>query len=179
MSNDSECVRAVLAGDTVAYGELYDRYARLVRAVCFDWTGDLAEAQDLSQEAFFRAYRRLDSLREPERFGQWLMGVTRMVCREWRRRRLRAPVQTYSLDATTTVAAEASPCESELDPLYQALQSLPDRERWAVHAFYIQEQSTERAMATLGLSRSGLYRVLQRARKRLKKLLAGLGEDGQ
>ena len=49
-------VLAVLAGDKAAYGKLYDRYAPLVRAVCYDEAGNLADSQDLAQDVFLRAY---------------------------------------------------------------------------------------------------------------------------
>ena len=73
---DADRVRAALAGDPAAFGDLYDRYARVIRAVCHDATGNLAEAQDLSQEVFLRAYRNLATLRDAERFAGWLVGMT-------------------------------------------------------------------------------------------------------
>ena len=53
---DAIVVRAVLGGDRSAYGELYDRYGQLIRAICFDTTRDVIETQDLSQEVFLRAF---------------------------------------------------------------------------------------------------------------------------
>jgi DNA-directed RNA polymerase specialized sigma24 family protein len=53
--SDNELVQAAVAGDRAAYGTLYDRYAPLVRAVCYDHTRNLADAQDLAQDVFLRA----------------------------------------------------------------------------------------------------------------------------
>src|SRR5688500_16336258 len=53
---DAERVRAALAGDRSAFGDLYDRHARWVRAVLYDVIHDLPQAQDLAQEVFLRAY---------------------------------------------------------------------------------------------------------------------------
>ena len=53
--SDANLVEAVLSGDRSAYTDLYDRYARLVRAICYDATWDLNHSQDLSQEVFLRA----------------------------------------------------------------------------------------------------------------------------
>ena len=83
--DDAALVRATVGGRAQAFGLLYDRYAPLVRAVCFDATGDLTGAQDLSQEAFLRAFRKLGRLRKPEQFAPWLIGIAKHVCREWRR----------------------------------------------------------------------------------------------
>ena len=79
-------VRAVFAGDKTAYGKLYDRYAPLVRAICYDEAGNLTDAQDLAQDVFMLAYEGLNNLRDPDRFGKWLVGIARFRCKEWRRR---------------------------------------------------------------------------------------------
>ena len=84
-SSEAELVRAVIAGDKRAYALLYDRLAPLVRAVCHDYTHNLADAQDLAQDVFLRAYEQLGELRKPESFGPWLMGIARRRCSEWRR----------------------------------------------------------------------------------------------
>ncbi len=68
--SDKTLIEAVLAGDKAAYEKLYDRYAPLVRAVCYDYTGNLADAQDLAQDVFMRAYEKLDRLRNPDSFGK-------------------------------------------------------------------------------------------------------------
>ncbi len=175
--NDAEAVQAVLAGEKFAYGELYDRYARLVRAICFETTGDLIQAQDLSQEVFFRAYRRLADLRDPGRFGNWLLGITRLVCKEWKRARLRDRHRYSGLDPADTDAVEPAASHESIEEFHRAILSLPEKERLAVHAFYLQGHSVEQARAVLGLSRSGFYRVLQRARDRLARLMRGYRED--
>lgn len=179
--DDDACVvRAVLGGDVSAYARLYDRHARLVRAICFDATGDLCHAQDLSQETFFRAYRRLSGLRDPSRFAAWLVGIARLVCKEWRRGRLRD--RHLYVGLCSTVAADP-PGGAERDQaaraegLGQAMRALPERERLALHVFYLQDQSVEQARAVLGLSRSGFYRVLQRGRRRLGRLMQDHGKD--
>ena len=62
--------------------------------------------------------------------------------------------------------------------IHEALLRLPAKERIAVQAFYLLDESSERARAILKLSRSGLYRVLQRARNRLKHLLEDCRDRG-
>lgn len=83
---DADLVRGALAGDRAAYGALFDRYATLVRAICYDAARNVDEARDLAQEAFLRGYRRLGRLRRPERFAPWIAGIARHVGLEWRRR---------------------------------------------------------------------------------------------
>ena len=85
MPSDKILVQSVFNGENGAYEKLYDRYALLVRAICYDVTGNLADAQDLAQDVFLRAYENLSSLRKQERFGKWLVGIARLRCREWKR----------------------------------------------------------------------------------------------
>lgn len=86
-ARDGTLVLGVCKGDRAAFAELYDRRARLVRAVCYDETRDSSAAADLTQEVFLRAYKNLNHLHEPDRFAAWLVGVARQDCREWWRGR--------------------------------------------------------------------------------------------
>ncbi|MHC4443016.1 MAG: RNA polymerase sigma factor [Planctomycetota bacterium] len=169
--SDANLVEAVLSGDRSAYADLYDRYARLIRAVCYDATRDLNHSQDLSQEVFLRAYRKLGDLRDADKFAGWLVGIARTVGREWQRRRLRDRHQYVGASPEAMDCAGTSRDEERIVNLREALQSLPERERLALHVFYLQGESAEAVQRVLELSRSGTYRLLERARQRLKKLL--------
>ena len=174
-ATDATLVLGVLSGDRAAFAELYDRRARLIRAICHDATGDLHSAADLTQEVFLRAYRKLGELHDPQRFAAWLVGISRQVCREWRRGRLRERIALGGLrssaECSDAVSASDQPDE-RIGRLREAIGDLPEKERLALHAFYLQEQDAEQARTVLGLSRSGLYRVLSGARKRLASVLS-------
>jgi len=174
--SDKTLIEAVFAGDKAAYEKLYDRYAPLVRAVCYDMTGNLADAQDLAQDVFMRAYEKLDHLRDPARFGKWLVGIARLRCKEWRRQRLRSQNKNVGLNDDQAVAPDP-PDDSRIELLREMITTLPEKERLALHTFYLHGSSAEVARRTMGLSRSGFYRVLDRARKRLERLLIAEQED--
>jgi len=174
--SDSELVQAAADGDKHAYGLLYDRYAPLVRAVCYDQTGHLADAQDLAQDVFVRAYQRLGALRKPDRFGQWLVGIARLRCREWQRQKRREQSKRQA-EVRTASAGPDHKNNGSLERLRHCVTQLPRKERLALHAFYLLDQSAEDARRTVGLSRSGFYRVLERGRKRLERLMARERED--
>ena len=80
---DNELVSAARNGDHTAFAILYDRYAPLVRAICFDIVGNLNDAQDLAQEVFLRVYKNIAVLENPDRFDAWLVGITRRTGKEW------------------------------------------------------------------------------------------------
>ena len=167
---DKMFVRTVIAGDKAAYGKLYDSYAPLIRAVCYDTTGNLADAQDLAQDVFMRAYENLNQLRCPDRFGKWLIGIARLRCQEWLRRNLRLKDNPVGL-SDVKIAVPDPPEDDRLVLLRRMITTLPEKERLALHTFYLQGKSADNARRIMGLSRSGYYRVLERARKRLKQLI--------
>ena len=147
--NDADLVRMVLKGERSAYAELYDRYARLVLAVCYDTTQERSSAEDLLQEAFLRAYRQLAVLRDPDRFGAWVVGIARRVCREWRRSRARENRRRAAFAAVEHPQADCPATDEELERLGRAIGRLPPKERLAVHAFYLMDKSPAQARKRL------------------------------
>lgn len=168
---DEEFVERVRRGDREAFGHLYDRYAGLVRSVCFEATGDVVDAQDLAQEVFLSAFRQLEQLSDPSRFGGWIVGIARLSGREWRRTRHRDRHE-WSGDATEEIAEpEQLDHDDRWSDLNAALTSLSEDERLGIHLFYLEEQPAELARQLLNLSLSGFYRLLDRAREKLAQRL--------
>jgi len=174
--SDRELIQTVMAGEKTAFAELYDRYGPLVRAICYDTTRNLTDAQDLAQDVFMRAYENLGRLRDPDRFGKWVVGIARFRCREWRRRKSKGRDKHVGLDDTELAMANPSN-DDRIERLREMITTLPERERLALHTFYLQDKSADNARRIMGLSRSGFYRLLGRARKRLEHLLVEERED--
>jgi len=171
-ASDATLVQGALSGDPNAFAELYDRWAGLIRAMCFDVTRDLDTAEDLAQEVFLRALRKLGDLRDPPRFVSWLMGIARHVCREWRRGRLQSQLRLTRLTDDLPCAAEDSSSDDRGSLLREAVAALPERERLSLQAFYLRGLDAEQARSALGLSQSTFYRVLASARQRLRQTLS-------
>jgi RNA polymerase sigma-70 factor (ECF subfamily) len=173
-TTDGQLVQAALSGDLSAFGVLYDRYRRLAHVICYDYdiTGDLHAAHDLVHEAFLGAYRNLGQLRKCERFGSWLLAIVHRKCRDWQRHRARDRHQFVGLNPGHGLRAADDSRERSFELLRRAIAQLPQKERVALHLFYLEENSAERARRLLDLSRSGFYRLLERARKRLRRVLA-------
>ncbi len=170
-ASDKMLVQAVLRGEKSTFGELYDRYAPLIRAVCYDKTGSLVEAQDLAQDVFIRAYENLGRLRNHDCLGKWLIGIARLRCKEWRRKNTRVQNEQAQLTQACTDSVEQSN-DGQLQQLRETIMGLPEKERLVLHMFYLQGDSVDDARKIMGLSRSGFYRVLERARNRLKRLMS-------
>jgi RNA polymerase sigma-70 factor (ECF subfamily) len=172
---DADLVCRTLSGNREAFGCLFDRHARMVRAVVGAVSLDWSAVEDMTQESFLRAYRNLPKLREHRQFGAWVVGIARQVARE-RKRSLRrdrhefngkAPLETASSFDGTAEVDDAE--QSEL--LMRKLATLPERERLAIHAFFLQEHNSEQAANLLELSRSGFYAVLKKALAHLRGLV--------
>jgi RNA polymerase sigma-70 factor (ECF subfamily) len=142
---DADLVARVLAGDGEAFGCLYDRYARLVRAVVHRVGNNAPTVQDLTQECFLRAYRNLSRLRQPDRFGSWIVGIARQVARE-HRRSVRRDRHRFVADETLEVWSDpdvsaAVQTAEQTEIVLRRVGELPERERLAVHAFFLQSKS--------------------------------------
>jgi RNA polymerase sigma-70 factor, ECF subfamily len=175
--DDASRVRQVLAGDLEAFGSLYDRYAGLIRALCLHEAGhDFHVAQDLCQEVFLRGYRNLPTLKNPEQFAGWLVGIARLVCREWQRFRYRDQRRLQSDLGEQAVDPPEGTSPEELEVILALISELPEPERLALHLFYLQENSVEVARQILNLSRSGFYRLLERAEENLRQKI-GKGRE--
>ena len=76
-SIDGDLVRAAVAGDERAFGELFDRWIDRVVAVAAQVVRDQSLAGDVAQDVLIGAWRKLDQLREPEAFGPWILRSAR------------------------------------------------------------------------------------------------------
>jgi RNA polymerase sigma-70 factor (ECF subfamily) len=180
---DGRDVAAARNGDHDAFGRLYDRHAAVVLSLCRRLA--LSEAEDATQETFIRAHRKLDRLQSAEKLRPWLYAIARRVCSERnraRRRRARheeafavnraaAPLPGATADGAPENAARAE----DLTRLDAALDRLDDRERLAIHLYYLEADPVKAAMSALGLSRSGYYKLLARARENLAGLMGPQG----
>ncbi len=167
MEDSSELVARVLTGDLQAFAVLYDQYGRLVRAICYDRLGNQADAEDLAQEVFLRAFRKLDQLQNKDRFGYWLVGIARRMAIDWQRRKAAKKNPTIEPFFDQQAKETEESLLSQFEDLRQSIAQLPERERLAIHIFYLTEQPASVAQKVLDLSSSGFYKLLERARENL------------
>jgi RNA polymerase sigma-70 factor (ECF subfamily) len=182
--DDAADLAAARAGDDDAFGRIYDRHAPVVLSLCRRHAP--AEAEDATQETFIRAYRKLDKVEQAEKLRSWLYAIARRVCSERSRsarRRARheegfavsrAASQTDTLPGATPATADPTrraEHAEQLDRLGTALDQLDDRERLAIHLYYLEADPVQAAASALGLSRSGYYKLLGRAREQLAALM--------
>jgi RNA polymerase sigma-70 factor (ECF subfamily) len=181
---DAELVRDALAGSQAAYRALVARYASAAINVAARMVHDRAVAEELAQDAFVRAFARLDSYDPARKFSAWFFRVLHnLVVDHLRRRR----VNTVSLDALTadgyqgpSDAAAASP-EDELErrdlaaALEEALGRVRPDYREVVVLRYEQGLTVDEIAGALELPEGTVKTFLHRARKELAGLLTSAG----
>jgi len=202
-ARDLQAARQGGEAGAAAFTHLYDRHAGVVLALCRRHTrlgfGDDAEADDALQETFIRAFQMLDRIDDPDRIRPWLYAIARRVCAERRRaagRRIRHEARGATV--MINVAMEHTPApgagrndggagpdqvspgsraehSEQLSLLDQALDKLSDSERLAIHIYYLDPDPVVAASDTLGLSRSGFYKLLAKAKDHLAALMGKVG----
>lgn len=170
-----ELVGRAQAGDRIAFGELVTRFQGAVFAAAMTRLRDAGEAQEMAQEVFVHAMRKLPQLRDPRCFAGWLRRITaRMAINRLTRRGPIRGAEPELLDAVPAVAA--TPLEdlvrAEQRAAVQAgLRRLKPLDRQALEAFYLRGASLKRIARDLAVPVGTVKRRLHVARRRLKTVL--------
>lgn len=173
---DDQLVRSAQRGDRAAFDELVRRHADRLYAVLLRFTADPEEAEEATQEAFLRAWRRLDSFQGRSQFFTWLY---RIGINESKRRAERRPPKGRTVSseerAIDEVADErAGPHEqAEHDELRAALErairALPEGYRLPLVLRDVEGMSTAEAAAVMDLKEAAFKSRLHRARMAVRE----------
>lgn len=166
-----EQVRAAQAGDREAFGELVERFERSVYATALRRSGNHVEAQELTQEVFVQALRKIGQLRDPECFGGWLRTIANRLAINRRTRGGSAtPTDRETLEAVCleheTPLAVALTNERQRQ-VRAGLDRLGRLDRETLVAFYVDGQSLVEMSASFDSPVGTIKRRLHVARKRL------------
>jgi len=174
---DKELIRRTQAGDTGAFDELMTRYNHAIYRLAYSMTRNHADAEDVSQETFIRAYRAIDRFDEKYRFYTWLHRIAVNLCINVFRRRKRARlVPLPGTEIGSEWADVPDPRSGEDDAslrrdLDKALTRLPAEQR-AVFVLRVKdEMSYSEISKLLGIPVGTVMSRLNRARQRLRHLL--------
>jgi RNA polymerase sigma-70 factor (ECF subfamily) len=163
------------AGERAAYGELVTRFEASVFAMALARVRDPLEAQELAQEVFVHAMRKLPQLRDNRCFAGWLRRITaRMAINRLTRRGLLYGAASEGLDgvaaAVRTPDAEAELGEAKVG-LHAGLRKLKTLDRETLEAFYLRGRSLKQMSREFATPVGTIKRRLHVARQRLKDVL--------
>lgn len=147
--------------------QLVERYADLVYQLALTRTRSPADADDITQEVFLRAFRHVHELTDEAHARAWLIRVTvnctkNLFLSAWRRR-------TVPLEE----AAPLSFSDPEYSRVWEAVLALPLPYRTAVHLHYYQGLSVEEIAQTTGAAVGTVKSQLFRGREKLRQALKG------
>jgi RNA polymerase sigma-70 factor (ECF subfamily) len=174
---ESKLVASSLSGDPEAYAALVRSHQTMIRAVAFRMTGSPADAEELAQDAFVRAYQNLSSFNGHSKFSTWLCKIAINLSLDWRRRENRRD-HIHAQWAADIASHPASGFPDELSRRVQAaLDRLPPKQRAAIVLTIYENQSHAEAAKTLGCTETAISWRVFAARRRLKRLLKDLPHE--
>jgi RNA polymerase sigma-70 factor (ECF subfamily) len=166
-------------GDPAAFESLIRTHQRMIHSLTFRMTGSMADAEDLAQEAFIRAYRQLDSYRGTAKFSSWLYQIAVNACLNWRQRETRRE-QIHARWAESNDASRSGPEPGAGDDtlsreVQAALMKLPVKQRATIVLTVYDGHNHAEAAQILGCSETTVSWRVFAARRKLKRLLSAKG----
>lgn len=192
--SDSYLVERALDGDIAGFEKLVTRYQNKIMGYVGRMTnGDREEAEDITQEAFIKAYRSLDSFRGQASFSTWLYKIATNLCIDRARTRKRRPQQAYSLDEPYDKEDDKGGREiadSRFEPskgvereemraiVRQTVAEMPEKQRQVLIMCDLQGMAYENIAEVLGIPlgtvKSRIFHARADLARRLKPYMSGV-----
>jgi RNA polymerase sigma-70 factor (ECF subfamily) len=185
-SQDQLVIEAILRGDRDAYESLVKAHAQLLFRLAFRMTRNEADAEEVVQEAFMRAFNKLSSFDARSSFGTWIYRITARCALDKLQTNKRSDRTSSSDDAElallsipdTTAGPERILLSHEITALSEsALAALTPIERAAFILRHHEDRTTIEIAATLHVSNSAAKQAVYRAVHKLRKSLGYLRQQ--
>ena len=176
--DDIELIQNILSGDKGAFSDLFRKYEKRIHAFVWRKIGDFHIAEEITQDTFLQAHKKLASLKNPSQFIGWLYVIADRRCKAWFRKKRMAiqSLETVSEEALEKTAyanyiaeqREEASAEFRREIVDRLLEMLPESERTVVILHYLGEMSCEAIGKFLNVSQNTVKSRLQRGRNRLR-----------
>ncbi len=175
-ADERKLIEQVLKGDLDAYGEIVREYQTSVFNVCLRILGNIQEAEDLTQDAFLRAYRNLSRYDTSRPFGPWMRVLAANLCYNHLKKARLARVPLEDERGYPDQDPQRSPevlleISQEHQALYQLIWQLPENQRIALELRHFQGLTYQEMAESLNLPLNTVRSHLYRARRKLAELL--------
>ena len=169
---DEELVRKMQRGDMQAFDVLYERYKDDAYRVACLITGNRADGEDLTQEAFVTAARSIGSLIDGSKFRPWLLRtLTRAAWKYCRKAKRETPVAEFFETGEAESALSTVLRTDEQRQLYDALYALDEKRRTVIVLYYFDDLPVKEIARTLGVTEGTVKSRLFSARRHLRQAL--------
>ena len=176
---DAELVLQTQSGSPAAFETLIRNHQRMIHSLTFRMTGSLADAEDLAQETFIRAYAQIGKLRGTAKFSTWLYRIAMNTCLNWRQseaRRFQLHANCAEEISAQHLNGENSSADTQSNQQVQAaLLKLPAKQRAAIVLTIYDGLNHAEAAQILGCSETTVSWRVFAARRKLKNLLSRNG----
>ena len=184
-SEDSAIIADALAGNDAAYRRLMDKYHDAIFNFIYRMVRDREQVEDLTQEAFIKAFGSLKSFNEEYAFSTWLYKIATNNCIDYIRKKklqmfsIDKPIESKDSDFTFELPDDSYEADKELISdqravmLNQAIDQLPEKYRLVIRLRHVEERSYEEIAKMLKLPIGTVKAHIFRARELLYKQLRG------
>lgn len=173
---DEQLIPLVIAGNQQAFSALYQRYTRLLQSVLLRYLNDSEAVQEVLQDAFLRAFRKLEHFRGESRFSTWLCRIA--ISLAISRRRIRRYASWSAMEdcepgmtAAWNDGGKLLDTQDQRRLIEQAFRQLSEQDVVALDLFYFREQSIEEIGRHTGWTATNVKSRLSRARQRLQRVM--------
>jgi RNA polymerase sigma-70 factor (ECF subfamily) len=170
---DEELVLQSQNGDPAAFEALIRNHQHMIHSLTFRMTGSLADAEDLAQETFIRAYGQIGAFRGASKFSTWLYRIAVNTCLNWRQSETRR-IQLHTRAAEEISAWHADEedlPDDQANEVQSALLKLPAKQRAAIVLTIYDGLNHAEAAQVLGCSETTVSWRVFAAKRKLKRLL--------
>ena len=176
LDEEREWIRRSERGDHEAFEALIARHQRMIHALTFRMTGSPADAEDLAQETFIKAFQQLGGYRGEAKFSSWLYRIAVNLCLNWRSRQDRR--QQAHTEWAEQLEDGSGSDGGRSQQIESALMKLNPKQRAAVVLTTYDGLNHAEAARILGCSETTVSWRVFMARSKLKRLLVGLKPGG-
>jgi len=173
-TEDGYLIDQCLNGEKAAFGFLVDKYKESVYAFAWDMLHNFHDAEDITQEVFIKAYRKLHTLKRWDNFLMWLRSITYNLCKDLIRKQAKRPDRDFleeqdgeAIEISTSIDSYQE--DQRRESLHEALDSLPEMYREVLTLHYLGGMKCREIAQFLGKSTNTISQYLSRARAKLKQ----------
>lgn len=179
VENDVQLIRRILSDDDEAFSILVQKYQKSVHALVWRKVNDFHYAEEITQDTFLQAYKKLSTLKNPNQFAGWLYVIANRLCINWLNRHKPAmqsledtsmeEIEEAAYAAYASEQHEMEGAKHRQEIVQRLLSKLPESERTVVTLYYLGEMTAKEISKFLGVSVNTITSRLRRARERLRE----------
>lgn len=170
---DQKLVNRARHGNSLAFGELVEKYQDQILRLAYDYSGDFETAKDLAQNIFLKVFMSISSFSGQARFSTWLYRVAVNTCLDQKRQTKKNVLSLFSIKKDDPGFVQKLPenSDSSSEWVDKQITALPDNQRTAVILRYYHDKKVEEIAGIMECSPSTVRTHLSRGIEKLKKSL--------